>query len=103
MPTNVIMRALELAQETGKVLPWLKAPGDRVAKVDPIVEIETDKGTVAPRHEAYLPPNAGPTVIATEKIVQPHPIWRTRAGNRGCSVPRTTRQTMESRSVAEGP
>ena len=31
MPTNVIMPALELAQETGKVLRWLKAPGDRQA------------------------------------------------------------------------
>ena len=38
MPTNVIMPVLELAQETGKVLRWLKAPGDRVAKGDPIVE-----------------------------------------------------------------
>ena len=46
MPTNVIMPALELAQETGKVIRWLKAPGDRVAKGDPIVEIETDKVTV---------------------------------------------------------
>src|SRR5688572_20024897 len=46
MPTNVIMPALELAQETGKVNRWLKAPGDRVAKGDPIVEIETDKVTV---------------------------------------------------------
>jgi pyruvate dehydrogenase E2 component (dihydrolipoamide acetyltransferase) len=40
------MPALELAQETGKVIRWLKAPGDRVAKGDPIVEIETDKVTV---------------------------------------------------------
>jgi pyruvate dehydrogenase E2 component (dihydrolipoamide acetyltransferase) len=40
------MPALELAQETGKVLRWLKAPGDRVAKGDPIVEIENDKVTV---------------------------------------------------------
>jgi pyruvate/2-oxoglutarate dehydrogenase complex dihydrolipoamide acyltransferase (E2) component len=31
MPTNVITPALELAQETGKVRQWLKAPGDRVA------------------------------------------------------------------------
>ena len=46
MPTNVIMPALELAQETGKVLRWLKRPGDTVAKGDPIVEIETDKVTV---------------------------------------------------------
>ena len=32
MPTDVIMPALELAQETGKVLRWLKAPGDTVRK-----------------------------------------------------------------------
>ena len=46
MPANVIMPALELAQETGKVLHWLKSPGDRVEKGEPIVEIETDKVTV---------------------------------------------------------
>jgi pyruvate dehydrogenase E2 component (dihydrolipoamide acetyltransferase) len=45
MPTNVIMPALELAQETGKVLRWLKAPGERVRKGEPLVEIETDKIT----------------------------------------------------------
>jgi pyruvate dehydrogenase E2 component (dihydrolipoamide acetyltransferase) len=45
MPTDIIMPALELAQESGKVLRWLKAPGDRVQKGDPIVEIETDKIT----------------------------------------------------------
>ena len=46
MPTNVIMPALELAQETGKVLRWLKSPGDTVRKGESIVEIETDKVTV---------------------------------------------------------
>jgi len=46
MPTNVIMPALELAQETGKVVHWLKRPGDAVHKGEPIVEIETDKVTV---------------------------------------------------------
>src|SRR3990167_4166951 len=46
MPTDVIMPALELAQETGKVLHWLKAPGDTVTRGEPIVEIETDKATV---------------------------------------------------------
>jgi pyruvate dehydrogenase E2 component (dihydrolipoamide acetyltransferase) len=44
--TTVIMPALELAQETGKVLRWLKRPGDRVNKGEPLVEIETDKVTV---------------------------------------------------------
>jgi pyruvate dehydrogenase E2 component (dihydrolipoamide acetyltransferase) len=46
MPATVIMPALELAQETGKVLRWLKAPGDAVSKGEPIVEVETDKVTV---------------------------------------------------------
>ena len=46
MPATVIMPALELAQETGKVLKWLKSPGDSVRKGEPIVEIETDKVTV---------------------------------------------------------
>jgi pyruvate dehydrogenase E2 component (dihydrolipoamide acetyltransferase) len=40
------MPALELAQETGKVLRWMKAPGDTVRKGEPLVEIETDKVTV---------------------------------------------------------
>jgi len=46
MPTTVIMPALELAQETGKVVRWLRAPGDAVKKGEPLVEIETDKVTV---------------------------------------------------------
>ena len=46
MPTTVIMPALEMAQETGKVLKWLKSPGATVAKGETIVEIETDKVTV---------------------------------------------------------
>ncbi len=46
MPTNVIMPALELAQETGKILKWFKSPGDTVGKGETILEIETDKVTV---------------------------------------------------------
>jgi pyruvate dehydrogenase E2 component (dihydrolipoamide acetyltransferase) len=46
MPTTVIMPALEMAQDTGKVVRWLKSPGDPVKKGEPLVEIETDKVTV---------------------------------------------------------
>jgi pyruvate dehydrogenase E2 component (dihydrolipoamide acetyltransferase) len=46
MPTEVIMPALGLAQETGKVLRWLKAEGESVAKGEPLLEVETDKVTV---------------------------------------------------------
>jgi pyruvate dehydrogenase E2 component (dihydrolipoamide acetyltransferase) len=43
MAISVVMPALELAQETGKVLVWIKKEGDRVVKGEPLLEIETDK------------------------------------------------------------
>ncbi|HET8606754.1 MAG TPA: dihydrolipoamide acetyltransferase family protein [Gaiellaceae bacterium] len=46
MPTEVIMPMLGMAQETGKVLRWLKAEGEAVAKGEPLIEVETDKVTV---------------------------------------------------------
>jgi pyruvate dehydrogenase E2 component (dihydrolipoamide acetyltransferase) len=46
MASEVIMPALGLAQETGKVLRWLKAEGESVAKGEPLLEVETDKVTV---------------------------------------------------------
>ncbi len=41
------MPALGMAQETGKLLAWLKQEGDVVAKGEPLMEIETDKVTVS--------------------------------------------------------
>ncbi len=46
MPAEVIMPALGLAQETGKLLRWLKAEGESVSKGEPLLEVETDKVTV---------------------------------------------------------
>jgi pyruvate dehydrogenase E2 component (dihydrolipoamide acetyltransferase) len=46
MPADVIMPALGMAQETGKVLRWLKRDGDAVVKGEPLLEVETDKVTV---------------------------------------------------------
>ena len=46
MPTDVIMPALGIAQDTGKVLRWIHAEGDEVERGAPIMEIETDKVTV---------------------------------------------------------
>src|SRR5438270_889743 len=40
------MPALGMAQDSGKVVRWLKKAGEQVTKGDPIVEIETDKATV---------------------------------------------------------
>jgi pyruvate dehydrogenase E2 component (dihydrolipoamide acetyltransferase) len=46
MAVEVIMPMLGMAQETGKVVRWLKAEGDTVAKAEPLMEVETDKVTV---------------------------------------------------------
>ena len=43
MPISVVMPALEMAQETGKLIAWLKKEGQSVSKGDPLLEIETDK------------------------------------------------------------
>ena len=46
MPTDVIMPALGMAQETGLVVQWRKRPGDAVEKGEPLVDVETDKAVV---------------------------------------------------------
>lgn len=46
MPISVVMPALEMAQETGKLISWLKKEGERVAKGEPLLEIETDKAVM---------------------------------------------------------
>ena len=46
MAKNVVMPALEMAQETGTIVSWLKKEGDAVTKGEPLLEIETDKATV---------------------------------------------------------
>jgi pyruvate dehydrogenase E2 component (dihydrolipoamide acetyltransferase) len=45
MAVSVVMPALELAQETGKIIAWLKKEGDPINKGEPLLEIETDKIT----------------------------------------------------------
>jgi pyruvate dehydrogenase E2 component (dihydrolipoamide acetyltransferase) len=40
------MPALEMAQETGKLVSWLKQEGQTVAKGEPLLEIETDKAVM---------------------------------------------------------
>jgi pyruvate dehydrogenase E2 component (dihydrolipoamide acetyltransferase) len=46
MATNVILPALGMAQDTGKIVRWLKTEGEPVVKGEPVAEIETDKATV---------------------------------------------------------
>src|SRR5579872_4328215 len=46
MAHNIVMPALEMAQENGKLLSWRKKEGEAVAKGEPLLEIETDKAVV---------------------------------------------------------
>jgi pyruvate dehydrogenase E2 component (dihydrolipoamide acetyltransferase) len=46
MAFSVVMPALEMAQETGKLIAWRKKEGERVVKGEPLLEIETDKAVV---------------------------------------------------------
>jgi pyruvate dehydrogenase E2 component (dihydrolipoamide acetyltransferase) len=46
MSIKVVMPALEMAQETGKLVSWLKQEGQTVAKGEPLLEIETDKAVM---------------------------------------------------------
>ena len=46
MAISVVMPALEMAQETGKLLAWRKKEGERITKGEPLLEIETDKAVV---------------------------------------------------------
>src|SRR5262245_6230429 len=46
MATSVVMPALEMAQETGKIVSWIKKEGEAVTKGEVLLEVETDKAVV---------------------------------------------------------
>jgi Biotin-requiring enzyme len=46
MGISVVMPALEMGQETGKLLAWRKKEGESVSEGEPLLEIETDKAVV---------------------------------------------------------
>ncbi len=46
MAISVVMPALELTQETGKLVSWRKKEGEAVVKGEPLLEVETDKAVV---------------------------------------------------------
>jgi pyruvate dehydrogenase E2 component (dihydrolipoamide acetyltransferase) len=46
MAISIVMPALEMAQETGKLVSWIKPEGATVTKGELILEIETDKAVM---------------------------------------------------------
>jgi pyruvate dehydrogenase E2 component (dihydrolipoamide acetyltransferase) len=109
MPAEVIMPALGMAQETGKVLRWLRGEGDVLVKGEPLLEVETDKVTVeieAPAAGTLTGVSAAEgaevpvgTVIAFvlaegesfEPAVRPVPALEPRVAQRGLASPKARR------------
>lgn len=88
---GVIMPALGMAQDSGLIVAWHKAPGDAIASTDILFEVETDKSTVEVEagHDGYLaavlaeageeaPVGETIAVISAEKPAAP--VRRRRAG-----------------------
>jgi pyruvate dehydrogenase E2 component (dihydrolipoamide acetyltransferase) len=46
MAHSIVMPALEMAQETGKLLSWRIKEGEAIAKGEPLLDVETDKAVV---------------------------------------------------------
>lgn len=116
MPHEVIMPALGMAQDTGLIVAWHKAPGDAVAAGDILFEVETDKATmeVESSFDGYVaallaevgeeaPVGDVIAVISTEKPEKP--IQTSLAGKAGPTpkpIPTSVATTPE-KAVEEGP
>jgi pyruvate dehydrogenase E2 component (dihydrolipoamide acetyltransferase) len=103
MAISVVMPALEMAQETGKLLAWRKKEGEAVTKGEPLLEIETDKAVVeieAPAAGilAGVTSHAGAVVPVGETIA-----WILAAGEQvpaPSASPTPTGRTMTAPSVS---
>jgi pyruvate dehydrogenase E2 component (dihydrolipoamide acetyltransferase) len=105
MAISVVMPALEMAQETGKLLAWRKQEGEQVTKGEPLLEIETDKAVV--EVEA---PGDGVLAAITARVGDEIPVGRTiawlvkpgeavPAGNAGQSSPSARTTTAPERAA----
>jgi len=100
MAISVVMPALEMAQETGKLVSWKKKDGETVKKGDLLLEVETDKAVV--EIEA-----AGDGILGgiTAKEGDVVPVgqtiaWLLKAGE---AAPATTAPTQTGRTGAAAP
>ncbi len=100
MAISVVMPALEMAQETGKLVSWKKKDGETVKKGELLLEVETDKAVV--EIEA-----AGDGILGgiTAKVGDVVPVgqtiaWLLKAGE---APPATTAPTQTGRTGAAAP
>jgi len=99
------MPALEMAQETGKLVSWKKKEGEKVAKGELLLEVETDKAVVEieAQAEGIL---GGVTAQAGDVVPVGHTIaWLLKQGEQPPAVTAQvqTGRTMDKAAVAAAP
>jgi pyruvate dehydrogenase E2 component (dihydrolipoamide acetyltransferase) len=101
MAVSVVMPALEMAQESGKLVSWLKKEGEQVRKGEMLLEVETDKAVVEVEasSDGIL---AGISAQPGDVIPVGHTIaWLVQAGE---SPPASTSaQTLSGRRIDASP
>jgi pyruvate dehydrogenase E2 component (dihydrolipoamide acetyltransferase) len=103
MPTSVVMPALEMAQETGKLVSWKKKEGEQVKKGEILLEVETDKAVVEIEAGAD-----GVLAGVTAKVDDVVPVgqtigWLLKPGEKvpaGAGAPQQTGRKMDSAPAA---
>jgi len=100
MAISVVMPALEMAQETGKLVSWKKKDGETVKKGDLLLEVETDKAVVEIEAAGDgilggITAKAGDVVPVGQTIA-----WLLKAGE---AAPATTAPTQTGRTGAAAP
>ena len=100
MAISVVMPALEMAQETGKLVSWKKKDGETVKKGELLLEVETDKAVVEIEAAGDgilggITAKAGDVVPVGQTIA-----WLLKAGE---APPATTAPTQTGRTGAAAP
>jgi pyruvate dehydrogenase E2 component (dihydrolipoamide acetyltransferase) len=100
MAISVVMPALEMAQETGKLLAWRKKEGEAVKKGEPLLEIETDKAVVeieapADGFLAGITAHEGAVIPVGETIA-----WLVAAGEKAPALKAVAAPSARATSVA---
>ena len=100
MALSIVMPALEMAQETGKLVSWKKKEGDKVAKGEMLLEVETDKAVVEIEAQA-----AGILGGVTAKVGDVVPVGQTIAWllQPGEKPPAATAPTQTGRTMDKAP
>lgn len=110
MATNVVMPSLGFDMTEGKLLRWLKKPGERVEKGQAIAEIETEKATV--EIEASAPGTLQKIIVPADQTVPVGTVIAViaEAGEQapasstpGTSLPAAKPETMRSKSAPAAP